>query len=30
VETGEAMGHKIADYLLANTIKPTQNMAEAR
>jgi hypothetical protein len=30
VETGEAMGRKIADYLLANTIKPTQNMAEAR
>ena len=30
LETGEAMGRKIADYLLANTIKPTQNMAEAR
>ena len=30
VETGEAMGRKIADHLLANTIKPTQNMAEAR
>jgi hypothetical protein len=30
VEVGEAMGHRIADHLLANTMKRTQNMAEAR
>jgi len=30
LEVGDAMGRKIADHLLANTIKPTQNFAEAR
>jgi len=30
VEVGEAMGRKIAEHLVANTIKPTQNVAEAR
>ncbi len=30
VETGEAMGRKLAEHLIATTLKPTQNMAEAR
>src|SRR4051794_15340813 len=30
VEVGEAMGRRNADFLTANTIKPTQNVAEAR
>jgi hypothetical protein len=30
LETGEAMGRRIAEYLLANTIQPAQNMAQAR
>jgi len=30
LEVGDAMGHKVAEHLLAGAIKPTQNMAEAR
>jgi len=30
IEVGEAMGRRIAEYLVANTLKPTQNMAEAK
>jgi len=30
LEVGEAMGRRIAEYLVANTLKPTQNMAEAK
>ena len=30
VETGEAMGRSVAGYLMANTVKPTRNLAEVR
>jgi len=30
VEVGEAMGRNVADYIMANSIKPTRNVAEVR